>query len=568
MTDVHGGSLAARQLKAEGIDTIFGLFAGHLGPLYDACLEEGIRTIGVRHEEAAVHMAYAWARLRRQAAVAVVTAGPGVANSISGLANAWCSNAPVLLLGGRWPTRQEHMGAFHEIDQLSLVRPLTGWAATCQQADRIPEYVSTALRQARAGSPAYLDIPSDILRSQTELEAVWFPEANTKVARPAADPAAIERALDMLAAATRPLLIAGSGVWWAGAEGELERFLAVSQLPALTTIAARGIVPADHPLHFGAARSFAMSEADVVLVLGARFNWALGYGRPPRLNPAARLIQIDRDPREIGRNRSVTLGIQADLGEALRQLAGEAGRRLRPQAWQQWREALRQRHEAARARLAEQRQSQQVPVHPARLCAEIGRILERDAIIVADGGDILSFARQGLDVYTPGAWLDAGTFGIIGQGVPFGIGAKLAWPQRQVLVLCGDGAFGFNGFEVETAVRHGVPLVVVISNNGAWSIEQHTQRMEFGRTVATELSPARYDLLAQALGALGLRVERPEEIRPALEKALAAGRPAVVDVVTDPQTMSPDAQRQLGLVPLEQPVVFQGEPGATASSQR
>jgi len=557
MARVHGGSLVARQLKAEGISTIFGLFGGHLGPLYDSFLEEGIQAIGARHEEAAVHMAHAWARMTREVGVAVVTSGPGVTSAMSGLATAWAAKAPLLLLAGRWPTRQEHRGAFHEMDQVSIVRPLTSWAATCQQTDRLPEYIATAFRHARSAGPSFLDIPSDILRSQIDLDAVSFPQPVGESARPYADPAAIQRAVDMLASAKQPLVIVGSGVWWARGEAELERFLEMTQLPALTTIAARGVVPADHPLHFGAARSFALGEADLLLVLGARFNWALAYGQPPRFNPSARIIQIDHDAREIGRNRAVNLGIQADLHDALQQLTEVASSRLRPQVWAGWLEDLRRRDEAARLGLADQRQSEQVPIHPARLCAEIDRFLERDAITIVDGGDILAFARQGLDVYTPGSWLDAGSLGIIGQGVPFGVAAKLASPQRQVLVLSGDGSFGLNGFEVETAVRHGVPMVVVISNNSAWSIEVHTQMTEFGRAVATDLTPTRYDQLAEALGALGIRVERPEEIRPALEQAFAAKRPALVDVVTDPSVLSPDSQRQLGLVPMEQTVEYQ-----------
>jgi acetolactate synthase-1/2/3 large subunit len=300
-----------------------------------------------------------------------------------------------------------------------------------------------------------------------------------------------------------------------------------------------------------------MSHADVILVVGARFNFVLAYGQPPRFNASARVIQIDIDPAEIGRNRDVEIGIAGDAGAVLRQLNQRIAEGFESAQEPAWRESLAQRDASGQARFAEALASGATPIHPLRLCDEVRRYLDRDATVIADGGDILSFARLAMDSHEPGRWMDAGTFGCLGEGLGFAMAAKLARPHSQVVALIGDGAFGLNAMEMDTAARYGIPIVVVVSNNAAWNIEKQTQILEFGRPHATDLNPTRYDRLAEVLGCYAEHVERPEDIRPALERAFSSGRPALLNVVTDPNAISPDAVRMLGAVPAKQAVQYQ-----------
>lgn len=561
MSRVHGGNLVARTLKKEGVRYLFTLNGGHIGPILDACLDEGITVIDTRHEEAAAHMAHGWSWVTGEVGFATVTAGPGVTNAATGIANAWSSGNPVVLLGGRPPLKQFGMGSFHEMDQVAFMKPITKWSESILETERIPEYISRAIRIALTGrpGPVFLDIPGDVLRNQVKIEDIWFPTYYKPEVRVEGDTTAIEKAVKLLGKAQKPLLVAGQGVWRAKAARELLDFVEAIKIPVWLTHNGRGLIPAGHPFYFPAARSFALKNADVILVIGARFNYVLAYGRPPRFNEHAKVIQVDIDPQQIGHNRDVEVGIIGDAQVVLRQLlqAFEGSLETSRQNISTWIQTLQEKDRAARQSLEPALNSEAIPIHPLRLCKEIRDFVQRDATLVVDGGDILSFARISLESYEPGYWLDAGTFGCLGQGLPFALAAKLARPYQQVLLLVGDGSFGFHAMEMDTAVRHNLPLVVVVSNNAAWAIEKYNQQVEFKRTVATDLRDTHYEEMVKALGGYGVYVEKPEELRPALERAFASGLPACINVKTDPQAVSPDSRREIGTVPADQTVRYE-----------
>jgi acetolactate synthase-1/2/3 large subunit len=547
-----GGELVARALAAASVRQVFTLVGGHTTPVADACVDAGIRLVDVRHEEAAAHMAHAWSRTTGETGVALVTAGPGVTNTATGIANAWSGGAPVLLLGGRAPLAQADRGALHEIDQIALMQPITKWAATVYEAERLPEYVARALAEARAGrpGPVFLELPSDVLRAEADVQTTVAPAAPP---RAAGDPAAIAAAAELLGGASRPLVVGGSGVFWSGASRELVSLVERLEAPVLVSHAARGIVPDDHRNHVGAARSRALRGADVVLVVGSRFNFMLAYGQPPRWNPHARVVQVDADPAALGRNRHVDVAIAGDAGLVLRQLR-EAVPKRAPATWLA---ELRAADAAARARLARLAQEETGgAMHPLALCASLAEALEPDAFLAVDGGDILSFARQAVPSRRPGGWLDSGSFGCLGHGIASACAAKIAFPDRQAVALVGDGAFGLGAVELDTAARHGLPILVVVSNNSAWGIEATSQQMEFGRAVATSLEERPYHLLAESLGCEGRRVGTRRELDDALAVPLG-DRPRLLDVVTDSAARSPDVERGLGLVPTRQAVAFE-----------
>ena len=556
-TRPNGGVLVAEALGDAGVELVFSLNGGHVGPIYDACIDRRIRIVDVRHEEAAGHMAHAYSRVGRHMGVAVVSAGPGVTNIVTAVANAYQAGAPLLVIGGKAPLRQFEMGALQDIPQVEIMAPITKWARTVLETRRIGEYVAEGLRRARSGrpGPVYLEIPTDVLRRDVEAGDV-VPTAGCEVeGRSSGDPEVIARAAELLRQARRPLVVVGSGVGWSGAEQELAALLDTTGFPVITTSAAKGSVPADHPQLVAGARSAALSGADVVLVVGTRLNFVMGYGRPPRFAAGAKVVQIDIDPVELGRNRRVEVGIAADARMGLAQLTEALADSSGPESGE-WLDTLRDTDRTAREALDGMRRSDATPVHPLRLCAEVARAVGEDGIVAADGGDIFSFARVGIDTYRPGHWLEPGVFGCLGVGVPFAVAAKIARPEQRVACITGDGAFGLTGLELDTAVRHDVPIVVVISNNAAWAIERASQIRDYGpdRVIGTDLLPTRYDLMAQALGCHGELAERPEELAPALERAFASGRPACVNVMTDPNAVSPDSARGLAVVPDDQPL--------------
>jgi acetolactate synthase-1/2/3 large subunit len=533
----HAGRLVARRLKASGIDTIFTLSGGHLFSIYDGCRSEGIRLIDTRHEQTAAFAAEGWSKVTRQPGVAALTAGPGVTNGMSAMAAAQQNSSPLLVLGGRAPALRWGMGSLQEIDHVPFVAPLTRFAATAPSADAVGGLVDEALR-ATVGAPsgvAFIDFPMDHVFSVAADDG--SPGALTELPAPAlADGDALERAAGLLAAARRPVIMAGTNVWWGHAEAALLRLAERQRIPVLMNGMARGTVPADHPLAFSRARSKALAEADVAIVAGVPMDFRLGFGGV--FGPETQLIVADRAQPDRDHPRPIAAGLYGDLSATLAALgetthAGGVGH-------DDWVADLRAAETTARDREHADLADDRSPLHPMRVYAELAPLLERDAIIVVDAGDFGSYAGRVIDSYVPGAWLDSGPFGCLGSGPGYALAAKLARPERQVVLLQGDGAFGFSGMEWDTLVRHNVPVVSVIGNNGIWALEKYPMEALYGYSVVAELRPeTRYDEVVRALGGHGELVSTPGELRPALTRALGSGLPAVVNVLTDPAVAYP-----------------------------
>jgi acetolactate synthase-1/2/3 large subunit len=534
---VHAGRLIARRLKASGIDTVFTLSGGHLFSIYDGCRDEGVRLIDTRHEQTATFAAEGWSKVTRVPGVAALTAGPGVTNGMSAMAAAQQNQSPLLVLGGRAPAGRWGMGSLQEIDHVPFVAPLARFAATAQSAADAGRLVDEALRAA-VGAPsgvAFVDFPMDHVFSMSDDDS--RPGALADVPPgPAPDGEALSRAAALLAAARRPVIMAGTNLWWGHGEAALLRLAEDRQIPVLMNGMARGAVPADHPLAFSRVRGKALGEADVALIIGVPMDFRLGFGAV--FGPQTQLVVVDRVEPERAHPRPVHAQLYGDLLSILAALAvGTTARGTDHQAWiDELRAAETVARDGEKAELADDR----VPLHPMRVYAELAPMLDRDAIVVIDAGDFGSYAGRVIDSYLPGCWLDSGPFGCLGSGPGYALAAKLAHPDRQVVLLQGDGAFGFSGMEWDTLVRHRVPVVSVIGNNGIWALEKHPMEALYGYSVVAELRPGtRYDEVVRALGGHGELVAAPAELRPALERAFASGLPAVVNVLTDPTVAYP-----------------------------
>jgi acetolactate synthase-1/2/3 large subunit len=531
---VHAGRLIARRLKASGIDTIFTLSGGHLFSIYDGCREEGIRLIDTRHEQTATFAAEGWSKVTRVPGVAALTAGPGVTNGMSAMAAAQQNQSPLVVLGGRAPALRWGMGSLQEIDHVPFVAPLARFAATAQSADAAGLLVDEALRAAVSAPSGvgFVDFPMDHVFSVSEDPNNGRPGALTEMPPGRApDGDALDRAAGLLAAAHRPVIMAGTNVWWGHAEPALLRLAEERQIPVLMNGMARGVVPADHPLAFSRARAKALGEADVALVVGAPMDFRLGFGKV--FGPQTQLVVADRAEPAGEHPRPVAAGLYGDLTSILSTLAG-------PAEHPDWIGELRTAETAARGGETAELRDDRIPLHPMRVYAELAPLLGRDAVVVIDAGDFGSYAGRVIDSYLPGCWLDSGPFGCLGSGPGYALAAKLAHPDRQVVLLQGDGAFGFSGMEWDTLVRHNVPVISVIGNNGIWALEKHPMEAIYGYSVVAELRPGtRYDEVVRALGGHGELVSAPAELRPALERAFASGLPAVVNVLTDPSIAYP-----------------------------
>jgi acetolactate synthase-1/2/3 large subunit len=531
---IRAYDLVGRALARQGADTGFFIMGGPMLGAMASCITAGIRMVDVRHEQAAAFMAQAYARLRARPGLCMTAAGPGATNLTTGLANALMDCAPVVALGGASPIAGYGRGSFQEIDQVAIMRPVTKWAERVYDPLRIPDMIATAFHQATSGKPGpvYLDLPGDVLHQEIEEDdVVWSPPAAPdRIARPTAPHEAIARLVGMLEDARRPVVITGSGILYSEASTELQRFVEATGIPFYTTPQGRGVVPDDHALSFPRMRSGAFREADLVLVLGTRLNFIIGYGKPPRFAEDARIVRVDIDPAEVAGGGNTALGIVGDARAVLGQLNAELEGSDLSARFDPWRERLAkadaERLPAAEAKLS----NDSTPIHPLRLCKEIRDFMDRDAILVVDGQEILNYGRQSIPTFTPGHRLNSGPFGTMGVGLPFGIGAAAAKPDKQVIVLHGDGSFGLNAMELDTAVRHSLPVLVVISLNGGWTADPD------GVKPGRDLGYTRFDRMGEALGCHGEYVEHPEDIRPALERAARAvreGRTAVVNVVTD-----------------------------------
>ncbi len=533
MALISGNALFGRALARQGVDTMFYIMGGPINDALLAAMGQGVRGIDVRHEQAAAMMAHAYARVRSRPGVCLGASGPGTINLTTGLANALIDCAPVVAFGGASPLSTFQTGAFQEIDQLALMKPVTKYADRVHETRRIPEYVDMAFRQATSGKPGpvFLDLPGDLLYQQVDEDKVyWPPAAADRIpARPAASAELVGRLVDRLSQARRPIILSGSGVLWSEASQALHAFVDATGIPFYTTPQGRGVIPEDHPHFYAQARSTAFKDADFVLVVGTRLNFVFSHGKPPRFSSDAVFARIDIDPVEACSQR-VDIGVTGDARAVLEQLGQAVRGRITPQSFAPWRQTLStietQRGPAAEAKLS----TDQVPIHPLRLCKEVRDFIDRDTILCVDGQEILNYARQSIPSFRPGHRLNSGPFGTMGVGLPFGVGAKAARPESKVVVLHGDGSFGLNAMELDTAVRHKLPVLVVISLNGGWTADPDQTKP--GRN----LGYTRFDLMAQALGCHGEYVEQPEDIRAALERAAAAvakGQTAVVNVVTD-----------------------------------
>ena len=529
MGTLTGSEILARALKAHGMDTLFFLMGGPMLETESELVRLGIKMIDTHHEQAAAMMAHAWTRVSRKPGVCMASSGPGTINLLTGVANAWTDAAPLIAIGGSSPRVSLGMEAFQEIDQVAMFKPATKWAERIYDARRIPEIVETAYRQATTGrpGPVYLDLPGDVLGEAVDESRIAFPAPWKPSPRSLGDPAAVKEAIGLLARAERPLVLGGSGVWWSDAAAAFQAFIEATGIPFYTTPLSRGTVPEDHPLAFLNARAKAFAQADVILSVGTRFNYIVQFGRPPRFAESLKVIQVDVNPAELGHNRPVDVPIAGDARAVLEQLAAEAKGRIDPKRYTSWASVLRTIDDEKQLEMNKAMSNDQTPIHPLRLCKEVKEFMRRDAILVVDGQEILNFGRQSIPTFVPGHRLNSGVFGCMGVGLPFAIGAKVAKPDAQVVVLHGDGSYGINANEIDTAVRHNVPVLAVISNNGGWTADP--DRNKPGRN----LGYIRYDKIAQTVGAHGEFVEKPDDIRPALERAWQSGKPAVVNVITD-----------------------------------
>lgn len=555
-----GGHLAAEALRQAGVDTIFAVCGGHILGLLDACLDAGIRVIDARHEGAAALAAEGWALATGRTGFAAVTAGPGFGNALTALIDAGIWTLPMVLLAGRTGIHQTHRGAVMDVDQRAIAAPVSKWAATCYHTERIPHFIAEALYRARAGRPGavYIEIPQDVfIASATPLPGPVPSGFPADPPTPAGAPEDLERALELLERAERPLVLAGGGAFWSGAGEEIARFCERAEIPVTTTSAARGVVPDSHPWCLGSLvhAGIAMPAADVVLVLGSAFNANTMYGQPPLYGFDQKVIQVDIRAESVGGNRLPDVAIAGDVRRVVADLTdgwrkategrvawrGQA-RALAVAAREQW-DAQIARHGGARAHAGAM----------AREVAAFAREVTGGACtLVADGGDALTWALAYMEAEAPGRLLSTTTaLGTLGVGVPFSVAAAAARPGEPVFLVVGDGSFGLSAMEIDTAVRHRLPVIAVVSNNIGWRDVTHEQDAWFGpgRHVASELADTRYDKLGEALGGHGERVRSIEELQPALRRALDSGLPSVIDVETDPEVLS-ELLRNLGALGL------------------
>lgn len=555
-TDQTGAEFIANFLVAHKVDRVFGLQGGHIQLIWDQLAQKGIRIIDVRHESAAVHMAQAHAILTGSIGVAAVTAGPGVTNCVTAMANADLERTPVMLIGGCTPSPQENMGPLQGTPHTDLLQPITRLARTLRIIDNLPreldQAIGIALGNGNSPGPVYLEIPPDVLRKKLPGKLVleeYLRPRTPPILYP--DQQLIIEAAEIISQAERPLIITGRGA--RGSEAELLEFLNATGALYLDTQESRGLVPHDHPAVIGSMRGKAMQQADLLITVGRKLDYQMAYGSPA-IFPHARFLRIADTGDELWKNRRGEVEIFAHPRIALSQLA-TACNKLSKKLDKDWAATLRETHLQRSQEYAERLKTAPAGkdglMHPNRIFAALSEVLSEDAVTVADGGDILSFARMGLN---QGIYLDSGAFGCLGVGLPYGTAASLAMPERQVVVISGDGAFGLNAMEIDTAKRHNANVVFIIANNGAWNIERLDQEMNYeGRVVGTTLQYSDHAMMAQAFGLFGQRVSDPEKLTSAIAEALA-NTPALVDVVITQDAVSSDAVKGLGLVPDYQPL--------------
>lgn len=538
MAKVSGGALAAQVMKKHGISHLFGIVGGHIYPIFEGCAKEGIRIIDTRHEESGAHMAEGWALATGKPAACIGTAGPGFSNMLTGIANSFAGSSPLLAIGGRVSVSEFDTGALQDFNQIDVVKPMTKFARSIYETHRIPEYFDMAIRQATTGrpGPVYLETPMDLLFAEIDPASVAMPNSTGAASPPAGDPRDVDRAVELIEKAEKPIVIAGGGVWWSQAQDDLKAFVEKADLPLFTRAAARGSVPDDHPLLIAPgvalhpATQQALSQTDLIVLLGTRFGFTFEAQYVPE---TTKIVRVDIEPLAFSNGREAQVGIVGDAGAVIRQLTDG----VKKASHKGWVEQLQGSTQMIAAAMEPLLNSDQVPIHPLRLFNEISKFVDADTVLSLGGGDMCIWGNLVLPATGPGQYLSivSSIYGCLGVGVPYGIAAKLAHPDKKVIVTTGDGSFGLTCMELETAVRHNIPITVVVGNDQGWGMIKRPFKEQKGETVACELPPTRYDKIVEGMGGHGELVEKPEDIGPAIQRAIDSGLPACVNVLTDPE---------------------------------
>ncbi|GAB2679746.1 thiamine pyrophosphate-binding protein [Kribbella swartbergensis] len=547
---ISGGHLVAKALKAEGIDVIFTLCGGHIIDIYDGCVDEGIAVVDVRHEQVAAHAADGYARMTGKPGCAVVTAGPGTTDAVTGVANAFRAESPMLLIGGQGALNQHKMGSLQDLPHVDMMAPITKFAATVPHTARVADMVSMAFRECFNGAPgpSFLEIPRDILDNSVPVEQATVPEAGRYRAstKSIGDPANIEALADLLVRAEKPVVLLGTQVWTSRGTDAAIEFARTLNVPVYMNGSARGTLPPGDPHHFHLSRRYAFNNADLILIVGTPFDFRMGYGR--RLPKTATVVQVDMDYRTVGKNRDIDLGLVGDPGAILAAVTQAASGRVQKAADRKaWFAELRSEEDASYQKRLPKQLSDANPIHPLRLAHEINEFLTEDSIYIGDGGDIVTFSGGVVQPKSPGHWMDPGPLGTIGVGIPFVMAAKYARPDKEVVALFGDGAFSLTGWDFETLVRFNLPFVGVVGNNSSMNQIRYGQEAKYGKArgrVGNTLGDVRYDEFARMLGGYGEEVRDPKDIGPAMQRARESGLPSLINVWVDPDAYAPGTMNQ------------------------
>ena len=551
METISGAQLAAESLVERGVKYIFTLSGGHITPIYQYLEDTPVTLFDTRHEQAAIFMAEAWGKMTRQPGVAMVTAGPGFTNSLTGIASAFFSNTPLVLIAGCVGLDQKEKLDLQDMRQEPVIAPMVKKTLVCHRPERVPEYIDTAFRTTVAGrpGPVYLEFPVDVLNAKTSVGSAQ--KMLTQVAAGPSDPQKARAAVEMIRQSQKPVVIAGTGVWQSRAEKDLIEFIESTGTPVFTSLSGRGTIPDTHPLCFEGALAIrpggafaAYAAADLVILLGTRISLYYLFGRI--FNPQAKMIQVDINAEEIGRNRTIDLPVVSDAGAFLREcihiIKKENLGSLLQSRFADWITAMESSHQQGKLLSKNDWESDKVPIHPLRLAREINEFMDReDDIVVADGGDTATWMGMTRTIRQPGHYLDYGIYGSLAVGLPYANAAKLLYPEKRVCLITGDGSVGFNFMEFETAVRKNLPIVAVINNDLGWGMIRHSQEIRMGHAIkaGTDLGRVDYHKMVEALGGKGWLVEKPQDIRPALEAAFACGMTCCINVMTDTTPVSP-----------------------------
>ena len=545
---ITGGELVAKALKAEGIEVIYTLCGGHIIDIYNGCLNEGIKIIDVRHEEVASHAADGYSRMTGKPGCAVVTAGPGTTHAITGVANAFRAEIPMLLIGGQSSLTQHKMGSLQDLPHVDMMQPITKFAATVMSTERCADMVSMAFRETRNGSygPSFLEIPRDVLDTSIPLSKAVLPQPGKYSAssKTLADPEDIQKAADIISKSERPCILLGQQVWTCQSNKEAVEFVRKMNIPAYLNGAARGTLPPGDPHHFHRTRRNAFTKSDCIIIVGTPFDFRMGYGK--RLNPKATVIQIDMDYRTVGKNRDISLGLVGHIGRTLSAIADAGSKSDRTD----WFKELRAGEESALEKLMPTFTTDKSPISPYRVAWELNQFLNEDTIYIGDGGDVVTISAQAVQPKRPGGWMDPGPLGTLGVGVPYALAAKQSSPESEILLYCGDGAFSMTGMDFEAFVRHKLPVLTVVGNNSAQNQIRFGQIMKYGEekgNVGNILGDVDFDEFAKVLGGHGECVREAKDIQPALQRAREAvksGTPALVNIWVDKEEFAPGTKNQ------------------------